>query len=58
MEIKYLTMKDLVKKGDIAVKHISTDDIVVNPLTKGFLPNVYQKHVLFMSLAKFHNTLS
>ena len=58
MEIKYLTVKALVKKGDVTVEHISIDDMVVDPLTKGLRPNVYQKHVLSMGLAKFLDTLS
>ena len=58
MEIKYLTVKELIKKGDITVEYISTDDMVADPLTKGLRPNVYQKHVLSMGLVKFHDTLS
>ena len=58
MKIKYLTVKELVKKYDIIVEHISTDDIVVDPLTKGLRPNVYQKHILSMGLAKFRDALN
>ena len=58
MDIKYLTTKELVKKGDITVEHIRTEDMIVDPLTKGLRPNKYQKHVLSIGLAKFHDTLS
>ena len=51
-------MKELVKKGDVTVEYISTDDMVADPLTKGLRPNVYQKHVLSMGLVKFHDTLN
>ena len=58
MEIKYLTVKELVKKGDVTVEYISTYDMVVDPLIKGLRPNVYQKHILSMGLVKFHDTHS
>ena len=38
MEIKYLTVKDLVKKWDIVIEHIKTEFMLANPLTKGLKP--------------------
>ena len=38
MEIKYLTVNDLVKKGDIVIEHIRTESMLVDPLTKGLKP--------------------
>ena len=35
IKIKYLTVKELIKKGEVTVEHISTEDMVVDPLTKG-----------------------
>ena len=37
MEIKYLTVKDLVKKEDIVIKHIRTESMLADPLTTGFV---------------------
>jgi len=36
--IKFLTIKENVKNGEITVEHIGTDDMVVDPLTKGLCP--------------------
>ena len=41
MEVKYLTIKEKVQSGDIAVEHISTDDMIADPLTKGLRPCVF-----------------
>ena len=38
MEIKYLTVNDLVKKGDIVIERIRTESMLVDPLTKGLKP--------------------
>ncbi|KAK8936102.1 hypothetical protein KSP39_PZI012973 [Platanthera zijinensis] len=57
MEIKFLTVKELVKKGDILVEHLGTDDMLADPLTKGLRPNVFQKHVINMGLKESIDTL-
>ena len=46
MEIKYLTVKDLVKKGDIVIEHIRTESMLVDPLTKGLKPIAFKEHVV------------
>ena len=50
MEVKYLTIKEKVHTGDIAVEHISTDDMIANPLNKGFRPCIFDRHVIKMGL--------
>ena len=50
MEIKYLTVKDLVKKGDIVIEHIRTKFILVDPLTKGLKPIAFKEHVVNMGV--------
>ena len=37
MKIKYLTVKDLVKKWDIVIEHIRTESMLAVPLTTGFV---------------------
>lgn len=36
MDVKYLSVKDHVKKGEVLVEHIDTKKIMANPLTKPF----------------------
>ena len=50
MEVKFLTIKESVQKGDVAVEHVSTDDMVADPLTKGVRPCVFERHVISMGL--------
>ena len=38
IEIKYLLVRDMVKKCDIIVEHINTQVMVADPLTKGLRP--------------------
>ena len=58
MEVKYLTIKEKVQTGDIAVEHISTDDMIADPLTKGFRPCVFDQHVINMGLGVSWDTVN
>ncbi|RVW43546.1 Retrovirus-related Pol polyprotein from transposon TNT 1-94 [Vitis vinifera] len=57
MEIKYLTVKDLVKKGDIVIEHIRTMSMLADPLTKGLKPITFKEHVVNMGVIKFFDSL-
>ena len=57
MEIKYLTVKDLVKKGDIMISHIRTESMLVDPLTKGLKPITFKEHVVNMGVIKSFDSL-
>ena len=50
MEVKYLTIKEKVQDGNIAVEHISTDDMIADPLTKCLCPCVFDRYVMNMGL--------
>ena len=52
MEIKYLTVKNLVKKGDIVIEHIRTESMLAGPLTKCLKPIAFKEHVVNMSVIK------
>ncbi|RVW26505.1 Retrovirus-related Pol polyprotein from transposon TNT 1-94 [Vitis vinifera] len=52
MEIKYLTVKDLVKKGDIVIEHIRTKSMLADPLTKGLKSITFKEHVVNMGVIK------
>ena len=58
MEVKYLTIKEKVQNGDVAVEHISTDDMIVDPLTKGLRPCVFYRHVINMGLGVSWDTVN
>ena len=57
MEIKYLTVKDLVKKGDIVIEHIRTESMLANPVTKGLKPITFKEHVVNMGVIKSFDSL-
>ena len=43
-------MKDRVQDQTIKIEHISTDLMLVDPLTKGLPPNIFRNHVAGMGL--------
>ena len=45
IDIKFLVVKERVQSGQVSIKHISTDYMVVDSLTKGLLPKVFHEHV-------------
>jgi len=45
MEIKYLSVKEEVKKHRVSFEHIRTDMMVADPLTKGLAPKAFIGHV-------------
>jgi len=50
MELKYFVMKEEVQKQRVSIERISTNFMIVNPLTKGLLPKTYIEHVESMSI--------
>ncbi|GAV86709.1 hypothetical protein CFOL_v3_30135 [Cephalotus follicularis] len=57
IEIKYLTIKEKVKNGDVTVEHISTDDMVADLLTKGLRPCIFERNAASMGLIASWDTL-
>ena len=57
MEIKYLIVKDLVKKWDIVIEHIRTESMLDVPLTKGLKPITFKEHVVNMGVIKSFDSL-
>ena len=45
VEIKFLIVKEIVQSGQMFIKHIGTNSMIVDPLTKGFPPKVFHKHI-------------
>jgi hypothetical protein len=50
IDIKYYVVKDKVWDHIISLEHISTEKMLVDPLTKGLPPNVFREHVADMGL--------
>mgnify|MGYP003702538501 CR=1 FL=1 len=50
INIKYLAIRDRVKKQEVSIEHISTDMMVADPMTKGLSVKVFSKHVESMRL--------
>jgi hypothetical protein len=48
--IKFYTVKYRVQDQTLSLKHISTKDMLADPLTKGLPPNVFGEHVTAMGL--------
>ena len=46
----YYVVKDKVRDHVISLEHISTEIMLVDPLTKGLSPNVFREHVAGMGL--------
>ena len=50
MELKYLVIKEEVHKQKVSIEHISTNLMVVNPLTKRFHAKAFIGHVKRMDI--------
>ena len=50
IELKYLTVRDLVKNKDIMVEHIDTTNMLTDPLTKGLRSITFWTHVFNMGI--------
>ena len=45
IDIKYLAIRERVKEKTVVVEHISTELMIVDPLTKGIPPLKFKDHV-------------
>ena len=50
IEIKYYVVKDRIQDNTISLEHISTKNMLADPLTKGLPPNVFVEHMAGMGL--------
>ncbi len=57
LEVKYLTIKKQVRKGEVVINHIGTEYMNVDPLTKGLRPKIFRDHVTNMRLVKSFDAL-
>jgi hypothetical protein len=50
IDIKYFIVKDRVQDQTTEIEHISTKQMLADPLTKGLPPNIFRDHVTSMGL--------
>jgi hypothetical protein len=50
IDIKFLTVKEIVHNGLISIEHIGTDLMIIDSLTMGLIPKVFHGHVARMSI--------
>ena len=50
IKIKYLKVRENVKKQKVSIEHISTKLMIANPMTKGLSTKPYKDHVEHMGL--------
>ncbi|KAK8569057.1 hypothetical protein V6N12_007589 [Hibiscus sabdariffa] len=50
IDIKYLAIRERVKEKKVVIEHISTEQMLVDPLTKGMPPHKIKDHVVTMGL--------
>nr|XP_033511266.1 secreted RxLR effector protein 161-like [Nicotiana tomentosiformis] len=51
IDIKYLMVRDYVKKQDVCFEHVSTTLMIVDPMTKGLPANIFKDHVTHTGLS-------
>ena len=57
IDIKYLSVRDMVRKGDIIIEHINTEAMIVDPLTKGVRHVVFKCHAESMGILSSFDVL-
>ena len=50
MKLKYFVIKEEVQKQRISIEHISTNFMIIDPLTKGLPPRTFIEHVENMGI--------
>ena len=50
IDVKFLVVREDIKRELISIEDIDTKSMIVDPLTKGLLAKVFQNHVIHMCL--------
>ena len=50
MKLKYFVVKEEVQKQRVSIKHINTNLMITDPLTKGLPPKTFIEHVKNMDI--------
>ena len=46
-----------MQSGQISIKHIGTNSMIADPLTKGLAPKVFHEHTAHMGVILFEDTI-
>ena len=57
IDIKFLVVKERVQSLQVSIKHISTNSMIADPLTKGLPLKVYHEHVTHMGVVHIDDVL-
>ena len=55
INIKFLVVKEIVQNGQLSIKHIGTNSMIVDSLTKGLLPKVFRQHTASMGVILYED---
>ena len=55
IDIKFLVVKERVQSLQVLIEHISTNSMIVDPLTKGLPPKVFHEHVTRMGVVHIND---
>lgn len=58
MDIKYLHVRDEVRKGLLNIEHVGTDLMTANPMTKGLAVVMFKKHNYHMSMRETFDSVN
>ena len=50
MDVKFLKVREKVKEGVIVMEHLSTNMMIVDPLTKALPNGIFKAHVSHMGV--------
>lgn len=57
MDVKFLSVKENVKKGVLSIEHIDSASMIAYPLTKPLVVGIFKQHVTKMGvLESFDST--
>ena len=57
IDIKFLLVKKKVQSEQISMKHIGTNSMITDPLTKELTPKVFHEHTASMGVISFKNIM-
>ena len=55
IDIKFLVVKKRVQSLQVSIENISTNSMIVDPLTKGLPPKVYHEYVTHMGVVHIND---
>ncbi|KAM2628345.1 hypothetical protein TB2_001696 [Malus domestica] len=58
MDIKYLKVRDEVRKGTVDIQHINTELMIADPMTKALSVGVFKRHVYNMGVRETFDSVN